>query len=152
MSNVKKPLAYLSVIALFVAVFAMAPAEANPKHKHHKHHHDHYGLKGLDLSEEQKVQVKDIIKNAKEQKKALHQPLKEYKKAMGELINSPDYSEQAVRSLYSQYQSVFADKAVLKANKYYQINQVLTPEQKAKKAEMKQKYLEKKRKKMKESS
>lgn len=143
MSSLKKPLAYLSMIALFAGAFAIAPAEAGPNHKHHaKKHYDHGGmhiLKKLDLSDEQKAEVKSIMKNAKEQEKGLHESLKAYKQALRDIVYSPDYSEQAVRSLHAQYQSVFADKAVIKANASHQINALLTPEQQAKKAEIKAK-------------
>ena len=145
MNSLTKPLAYLSMITLFAGAFAIAPAQAGPNHDSHKHAKKHQGhggmyiLKKLDLSDEQKTEVKAIMKNAKEQKKGLHESLKAYKQALSDLINSPDYSEQAVRSLHAQYQSVFAEKAVIKANASHQINALLTPEQQAKKAEIKAK-------------
>ena len=156
MNRLKTPLMYLSIVALFAGAFAMAPAEAGPNHKHHKAHakkHHAHGemhiLKKLDLSDEQKAEVKAIMKNAKEQKAALREPLKAYKQALRDLVNSPDYSEQAVRSLHAQYQNVFADKVVIKANAANQVNAVLTAEQQAKKAEikekMKQRWAEKKK-------
>lgn len=146
MNYLKKSLVYLSMVALFAGAFAVMPAEAGPNHKHHKTHakkhhghHDMHILKKLDLSEEQKAQVKQIMKDAKAKKKGLYASLKEYKKSMKELVNSPNYSEQAARNLYAQYQSVFADKVVIKTNAKYQINALLTPEQQAKKAEIKEK-------------
>ena len=145
MNSLTKPLAYLSMITLFAGAFAIAPAQAGPNHDSHKHAKKHQGhggmyiLKKLDLSDEQKTEVKAIMKNAKEQKKGLHESLKAYKQALSDLINRTDYSEQAVRSLQAQYQSVFADKAVIKANASHQINALLTPEQQAKKAEIKAK-------------
>ncbi|GAA4355834.1 Spy/CpxP family protein refolding chaperone [Kangiella marina] len=144
MNTLAKPLAYLSMVALFAGAFAVAPAQAGPNHDSHKHAKKHdrggmYILKKLDLSDEQKAEVKSIMKNAKEQKKGLHESLKAYKQALRDLVNSPDYSEQAVRSLHAQYQSVFADKVVIKANASHQINALLTPEQQAKKAEIKAK-------------
>lgn len=153
MNRLKTPLMYLSIAALFAGAFAIAPAEAGPNHKHHANKHRTHGemhiLKKLDLSDEQKAEVKAIMKNAKEQKAALREPLKAYKQALRDLVNSPDYSEQAVRSLHAQYQNVFADKVVIKANAANQVNAVLTPEQQAKKAEikekMKQRWAEKKK-------
>lgn len=160
MSSLKKPLVYLSIAMLFAGAFAIAPAEAGPGHKHHKEHskkqhrgHSMHGLKALDLSDEQKTQVKSIMKDAKEQSRANHQSLKDYKKAMNDLVNSDNYSEQAVRSLHAQYQSVFADKAVIRASTRHQINALLTAEQKAKKAAMAEKrkaHMMEKRAKMKE--
>ena len=160
MNSLKKPLVYLSMAAFFAGAFAVMPAEAGPNHKHHKvhakKHHGHHGmhmLKKLDLSDDQKAQVKQIMKDAKEKKKALYGSLKEYKKAMKDLVNSPNYSEQAVRSLHAQYQSTFADKAVIRANASHQINALLTPEQQAKKAEIKEKmkqHWDEKKKRMKE--
>ncbi|WP_223669017.1 Spy/CpxP family protein refolding chaperone [Kangiella shandongensis] len=152
MSSLKKPLTYLSMVAFFTGALAVAPAQAGSKHKHHHHGHHHI-LKKLDLSEEQKAQIKEIKMNAKTEKKALYKSIKEYKSALKELVKSDNYSEQAVRSLHAQYQSVFADKAVLKANMYNQIEQVLTDEQKAKRAQIKEKmkkHWAEKKKRMKE--
>lgn len=151
MSSLKKPLTYLSMVALFAGALAVAPAQAGSKHKHHHGHH--HILKKLDLSEQQKSQIKEIKMNTKEQKKELYKSIKEYKSALKELVQSDNYSEQAVRSLHAQYQSVFADKVVLKANMARQIDQVLTDEQKAKRAQIKakmKKHWAEKKKRMKE--
>ena len=147
MNYLKKPLTYLSIVALFAGAFTVTSAIADPGQgpRHHKEHakkpHNPgmQMLKKLDLSEEQRAQVKQIMEDSKEEHKALSASLREYKKAMGELVNSADYSEQAVRSLHAQYQSVFADQAVLRASTEYKINALLTPEQQAKKAEIKEK-------------
>ncbi|MCU4674479.1 Spy/CpxP family protein refolding chaperone [Catenovulum sp. 2E275] len=125
---------------------------AYAKHDEHKRggfggkHQMHKLSRVLDLTDEQKTQIKAIFEQHKADKQSGDNQLaKDYHLALTELTYSQNYSDQAVRDLYLQYQDVFVEKTVKRANLEHQINAVLTPEQIEKKKALKAKFDRKKR-------
>ncbi|GEM_PF-2506104 len=105
----------------------------------------HKMAKLLVLTDEQKAQIKDIFEKAKADKHATYQSLKDYRAALKSLVNSDDYSADAVRALYLQYQETFIAKEINQTQIEHQVNAVLTEEQLAKKEKLAEKFKHKKR-------
>jgi len=103
---------------------------------------DHHGrgfgpmmqLKGLDLTDSQKEQIKTLVqqqrpeKPAKEQMLALHQQLKT-------LVQAEQYDEAAVRALLESQQKQRLEAELVRTKLRHDIYQLLTSEQKTKLAE-----------------
>jgi len=88
--------------------------------------------KHLDLSAEQRQQMKVIKEQSKLTNMAIHQELKAFKAEVKPLIMAETFDESAFTALQSQYQSAFAQMALQKAKTRHQIFQLLTDEQKEK--------------------
>lgn len=105
-------------------------------------------LRKLDLSDEQREQVKAIKAAKKDKSQAVKAKMKQYHEEMRTLIESDNYSEDAVLNLRAQYQTTFDEKAVLFASSMNEINALLTDEQLAKKEKIIAKMKEKRERKM----
>jgi len=93
--------------------------------------------KFLQLTAEQKEQVKTIFKQSKEDKLAQKEVLKDYREQVKNLIDSSVFDEKAFTELHSQYQSQFAQAALLKVKTKHAVYQLLTLEQREKLMSMK---------------
>ncbi|MCA1930244.1 Spy/CpxP family protein refolding chaperone [Rheinheimera sp.] len=99
-------------------------------------------LKGLDLSEAQKEQIKALM----EQHRATMPKPDQVKPEMEQLkalVQAESFDEAAVRALLESKQKDKLDQDVARAKLQFEINKVLTTEQKAKLAERQQKWQEK---------
>ncbi|WP_068544394.1 Spy/CpxP family protein refolding chaperone [Thalassotalea crassostreae] len=90
----------------------------------------------LDLSEEQKQQVKDIMKAQKEQMKALNDGQDQSKEQMKAIIHADTFDELAFKALQSRQAVKMQKLGLIKAKSMHEMYQVLTAEQKQKMAEM----------------
>ncbi|MBP8227735.1 MAG: Spy/CpxP family protein refolding chaperone [Pararheinheimera sp.] len=99
-------------------------------------------LKGLDLTEAQKDQIKTLMAQhrASMPKRDELKPEMEQLKA---LVQADTFDEAAVRALLESRQKDKLDHEVARAKLQFEINKVLTVEQKAKLAERQQKWQEK---------
>lgn len=113
------------------------------EHKKHKRHHD-WWLKKLDLSEEQRQQVKTITDEMKPQLKEQKAQLKDVSKQIRELVMSDNYDEGQVNQLADRKGDIVAELTKLKAAKKARVYALLTPEQKEKLANLRQKKQEQK--------
>jgi protein CpxP len=95
-------------------------------------------LRQLDLTEAQRDQVKAIMESHKEQMQATGEKVREARKAVEAAIAAETVDEAAIRNAHAQLAQAMADGAVLRANVRHEVMQILTPEQKAKAAELKQ--------------
>jgi len=96
-------------------------------HKRFKHM-----AKELDLTKEQRQQVKEIFNNAKEQR-ATHQPMmKVFHQSMETLLTASTFDEQAILALKANYKPTFDQLALIKAKSRYDMFALLTEEQKDK--------------------
>ncbi|AWB65179.1 hypothetical protein C2869_01390 [Saccharobesus litoralis] len=119
-------------------------AKQNKMARHGMHHKGFSGkghnmkriFKQLDLTDAQREQIKGIFASVKDSNEALREQMKAYRTELKTLVNSDNYSEDAVRALRAQYQTSFDDAEVAKASIKNQVNAVLTDEQRAKKAEI----------------
>jgi len=155
-------------IAVFVAVAALLTASAvfaqdKPAHEGHKSHHEGKCMMGkgmgggmvkmfekLDLTAPQKKQVAQILKDSLDQAKPLKEQMKTAFKGMRDVMNKTPGDEGAVRQAAQAVAKAGEDLAVLKGQTKAKIDAVLTPEQKTKRDEMKAKFMDKLKERMKE--
>lgn len=99
-------------------------------------------LEGLNLSPEQKHQVAQILKDNRDQGKALRENMKKAHLEMREVMDKTPGDEAAVRKAAQAMAKAGEEMAVHMGKVKAQIDAVLTPEQKAKRAEMRAKFKE----------
>ncbi len=121
-----------------------------PADQHHgmcgkqMHHKKHFGqfLKKLNLTAEQKTQVKQIMTEEREKIKPLAQSLKEQRKELRDLTKGGAFDEQKVRAAASKQANTMTDLIVARERMKSRIFAVLTPEQRDKAEQMHQKWME----------
>lgn len=109
--------------------------ESQQKHKKNKHHQKREFrkmVKVLDLSDEQKAQIKAIRAQAKEDKKASKETMRAFKQSVKPLAHSDELDEQAVLDLFETNKDFFAQQLLAEVKTKHAIYQVLTPEQRIK--------------------
>lgn len=89
-------------------------------------------MRYLDLTSEQRQQVKIIHQQAKENRLVLKDSLQDFHQQSEILMMEDDFNEQAFIDLQSQYQESFAQMALIKAQTKHRFIALLTEEQKAK--------------------
>jgi periplasmic protein CpxP/Spy len=105
-------------------------------------------MKDLNLTEDQKEQMKAIREKSKEQMKEVHKALGDAHKALREAAASEDIDEAKISELSKSLADNMAEAAILKASIHKEMQALLTDEQKAKceekRAEMKKRMEERK--------
>ena len=98
-----------------------------------------YGMmfRGIDLSQEQKAQMKQIRQSSKETLKPIREQMKVNRQKLAELSADGNFDQAQVQAIAAQQGSLSAQMIVERERIKAQIFQILTPEQKAKAAEMK---------------
>lgn len=108
-----------------------------------KHGGSHRGmgmaLRGLDLTDEQKAQVKQIVEAGKTKTQPIRESLKANRLKMDELTSNGAFDEAAVSAIAAKEGNLSAQMTVEHLRVKSQVFAVLTAEQKAKAAEMKSK-------------
>ena len=94
-------------------------------------------LRQLDLSDEQRAQVRQVMESHNVELKAVGDRLRAAHKAQDDAIEAPNFDENAVRSKAAEVAAIQADAAVLRAKLHSEVFAVLTPDQQAKAAELK---------------
>ncbi|MFN3454611.1 MAG: Spy/CpxP family protein refolding chaperone [Pseudobdellovibrio sp.] len=87
--------------------------------------------KELNLTAEQKKQLKDSGGYSREDMKQKHTALREAQKSLEETLKS-DASEEQIRAKFTELQTIQEDFAKARFEKILKIRSVLTPEQRAK--------------------
>ncbi len=90
------------------------------------------GLRGLDLTDSQREQVKAAMESHKAEFAALGTKLRAAREALGTAVNAGTFDEGAVRQKAADLAIVEADGAVLRAKAHAEVWALLTPEQQAK--------------------
>ncbi|MFN0085451.1 MAG: Spy/CpxP family protein refolding chaperone [Blastocatellia bacterium] len=90
------------------------------------------GFRGIDLTEEQKSQIKVLHEQSRESARPLHEQLKPIYEQMQALIRSGDFNEGAARALATQQAQLMTELTVIHARTEAAVFNLLTPEQKAK--------------------
>lgn len=103
------------------------------------HHRGGMMLRGLDLTDEQKAQVKQIMEASKEKSQSLRESLKANREKMNEATANGAFDEAQVTALATEKGNISAQMTVEHARSKSQIFALLTAEQKAKAVEMKSK-------------
>jgi protein CpxP len=88
----------------------------------------------LDLTDEQKTQMKDIMTKEKPTIQPLMQQVAQNRQQMRQLESAGTFDETKVRSLATQHSQTMAELMVQKARIKSELMQVLTPDQKTKMA------------------
>ena len=88
--------------------------------------------KHLQLTNEQRTQIKALFKQAKSERKANKENLTGFKEQVKSLMSASSFDEKAFTDLRGQYQHHFAQMALIKVKAKHAMLQLLTDEQKEK--------------------
>jgi protein CpxP len=88
-----------------------------------------FALRGLDLTDAQREQVKAIMESHRDEQKAIGDRMQAARKALHEAIAADTFDETAVRAKAAEIGAVEADAAVLQAKIKSEVFGILTPEQ-----------------------
>ncbi len=88
--------------------------------------------KKLDLSAEQRSQIKTIFAQRKAGHKERKESMAGFKAKVDTMLQNNEFDESNFAVIYSEYQAEFEQMAMEKAKARYEILQVLTPEQQQK--------------------
>lgn len=99
-------------------------------------------LRGLDLTDAQKDQVKSLMQSHAEERKALGDRARAAHQALQAAITADSLDEALIRQRSADVAAVDADMAVAEARTHAEVWQILTPEQKAKAKEFQAKAQE----------
>ena len=131
-------LAGIASAAAFGSQFAQADegrefCHQNAEQSHHGHHFMHQRFEKmaakLGLSEQQKVKMKEIFKQNREQAKPVFARLVTEKRNLRTLVQSEKTDETAIRAQVSKLAGIEGDLAIQRAHMAKQIRAILTPEQ-----------------------
>ena len=89
-------------------------------------------LRGLELSDAQREQVRTIMESHREEQKAIGDRMQAARTALHEAIAADTFDEGAIRAKAAEIGAVEADAAVLQAKIRAEVFTILTPEQAAK--------------------
>jgi len=92
----------------------------------------------LQLSDDQRAQIKNIFANSRESIRPLHQQLQEKRTALRKATAASPFDEERIRSLAQELSSVEMEMIVLRARLMNEALGVLTSEQRAKLEERRQ--------------
>lgn len=121
--------------------------QEGPKGRFHKRHGKHHGkkmghrggpggmmrmLKQLDLSEEQKEQLKTHHENAKEEIKGLREQLKSSRMSLMETLMDPDSSKEQMLAKLDAFSQIKTKTEKVRIENLAYMKSILTKEQKAK--------------------
>lgn len=119
--------------------------KASGKHSFGKHGHGKRGgrhgrggmmFRGLDLTEAQKAQVKDIMEASRTKVRPIRESMKANRQKLNEVTTNGAFNETQVQALANEQANLSAQLLVERTRVKSQIFALLTPEQKAKAAEM----------------
>lgn len=100
------------------------------------HHRGGMMLRGLDLTDEQKAQVKQIMEASKAKTQPLRESLNANRQKMKEVTANGAFDEAQITSLATEKGTLSVQMSVERARLKSQVFALLTAEQKAKAAEM----------------
>jgi len=113
--------------------------------KHHATSHMKHGggghmLRDLDLTEEQREQIKEIKQSKKSAMREHRQTLRESREALRDAARGDDFDAAKVRELADAHAATMAELMVARAEAFHEVRNVLTPEQRQALAERKAKH------------
>ena len=88
-----------------------------------------FGLRGLDLSDSQKEQVKSIVDSHKDELRQVGEKMRQAHQAFAEATMAETIDESAIRAKTAAVASAMADEAILRAKVRTEIHGILTAEQ-----------------------
>lgn len=105
-------------------------------------------LRGLDLTDEQKAQIKTITQASKETSQPIREQMKANREKLQTLSDDGNFDQAQVQEIANRQGALSAQMIVEKEKTKSQIYAILTPEQKAKAAEMKARFKQKREQRM----
>ncbi len=128
-----KPLS-IAVILMFAG-----SAIANPHHQKGAKNPLMRALHQLDLSEQQRQQVKQIIKSSKSERKTIAKQMAAGKSQMARLLDTDKLDKSAVDALATRQSQLVKQMILHKADLFSQVRSVLNDEQRIKLSNMREK-------------
>lgn len=98
---------------------------------------DGIGLGRLDLTEAQRSQVQSIMEAHRAERQALAEKVRDARQALHAKVTAETLDESGIRAAHAALSQLEADQVVMRAKIRAEIHQLLTPEQRAKAAELK---------------
>jgi len=114
---------------------------ANATHENAKGHDNqqtkmkkrlHRLAKKLDLTTEQKSEIKVIFAGMKEIRQTKKRALSGFKEQIQSLLQASEFDENKFANIYTEFQPIFQKSAMEKAKTRHAVLQILTPEQQKK--------------------
>ncbi len=129
----KRPMKNLGVVALGVVILSLLVFQLPALAGFHGHGRAGGTMKkmiaALDLSEEQKLQIKDLITAKQPEIQPIRKQLILERRALRDLMQSDPLAESAIRDQAERVATVQTEMAVQRARVYNEVRQILTPEQ-----------------------
>lgn len=151
-----KPLLLAAGLALPLAVFAQpGPDDSAPGQARHCSHDKHWDgaghrhergegmrhmLRGLDMSDAQREQVRSLMQGQHEQRHAMRQSMQSHHQAMKALLAEPQLDEARLHELTEQRAQMMRAMTEQRVRQQHAILAVLTPEQREKALEQMQRH------------
>lgn len=106
-------------------------------HQHGKMHHGHHGkrdgmrhvLRGLDLSDAQREQIRQIMDQHRPQMREQAKVMREHRQALRELTTAEVVDEARLQQLSAQHGQIMSERTARRVRMQHEILAVLTPEQ-----------------------
>jgi periplasmic protein CpxP/Spy len=119
-------------MAMGLGTAALAQPHGDAGGEHRGMRGGFHGLRQLDLSDEQRQEVRRIMELHKAERQAIGERLREARRAQSEAVMAVPVDESAVRARSADLAKVESDAAVLRARMHSEVYNVLTPEQQEK--------------------
>ena len=137
----------VSSVGLVTVVAAMPFADGPGcgRAGHHMAHSKHDGGRGpnlerlasrLDMTEQQRAEIKAILDDSRQQMVKLREQMRENRGQLRELVGQAGFDEAAVRSIADNQGDLKAETIVLRARQRHEMRAVLTDEQRVQLDEM----------------
>jgi Spy/CpxP family protein refolding chaperone len=117
-------------VGLGTAVFAQSHGPGAGEHR--GMHRGFPGLRQLELSADQRQEIRRLMESHKAERDAIEGRLREARRAEAEAVMAVPVDESAIRTRSAELAKVEADAAVLRARVHAEVYNVLTPEQQEK--------------------
>src|SRR5262245_63965051 len=88
-----------------------------------------FGLRGIDLTDAQKEQVRTIMDSHKDEFQQIGTRMRDAQRAFGEATRAATIDESAIRAKATDLAGVMADEAILRAKVHGEVLAILTAEQ-----------------------
>lgn len=152
----KLTVAILSIVLIAMGAMFIFAQDATGQKDGKRGKRGHFGkraghgmmLRGLDLTEEQKTQMKSIRQASRETVKPIREQMKANRQKLQTLSESGTFDEAQVQAIAAQQGNLSAQMIVQRERVKAQMFNILTPEQKTKAAEMKAQFKQKRQERM----
>lgn len=136
-----------------IALLALLAVPAITIAAPHRHGHGPHGEPGpgemmrmiadrLDMTEEQRAQVRELHEQHREAMQAQREQLREAQRQLADQIHAATLDEGAIRNAAATVAALKADHAVAKAALHQEVRALLTPEQREQFSEMQERHRE----------